>query len=55
MAGMDNAGLLHLATHLPQLLYLNVFQCSRITDAGATKARAAAAECSEHGMAINSS
>ena len=51
---MDDEGLLHLATHMPQLLHLDVSRCSRITDAGLANARAAAADCSEHGMAITS-
>ena len=45
-------GLLHLATHMPQLLHLDVSRCSRITDAGLAKARQAAARCSQHGMVI---
>ena len=52
VAGMDDAGLLHLATHMPQLLHLDVSRCSRITDAGLAKARQAAARCSQHGMVI---
>ena len=49
---MDNAGLLHLATHMPQLLHLDVSHCSRITYAGVVKAREAAAERSKHGTVI---
>jgi hypothetical protein len=49
---MDDEGLLHLATRMPQLLHLDVSRCSRITDAGPANARAAAADCSEHGMVI---
>ena len=52
MAGMDDTGLLHLASHMPQLLHLDVAGCSRITDAGLAMARTAAAECSDHGMVI---
>jgi hypothetical protein len=52
VAGMDDAGLLHLAANMPQLLHLNVTSCRRITDAGVAKARTAAADCSEHGMVI---
>ena len=49
---MDDEGLLHLATHMPQLLHLDVSRCSHITDAGLATARAAAAGSSAHGMAI---
>ncbi len=49
---MDDAGLLHLATHMPQLLHLDVSHCSRITDDGLVKAREATAESSQHGMVI---
>jgi hypothetical protein len=49
--GMDDAGLLHLATHMPQLLHLDVTGC-RTTAAGLTMARTAAADCSDHGMVI---
>ena len=52
VAGMDDAGLLHLASHMPQLLHLDVSHCSRITDDGLVKAREAAAESSQHGMMI---
>jgi hypothetical protein len=52
MAGMDDKGLLHLASYMPQLLHLNVHSCGRITDAGLTLARATAAGCSAHNMAI---
>lgn len=52
VTGMDNAGLLHLATHMPQLLHLDVSQCSRITDGGLIRAREAAAKYSQHGMVI---
>jgi hypothetical protein len=52
VTGMDDAGLLHLATHMPQLLHLDVCGCRRITEAGLAMARTAAAECSEHGMVI---
>ena len=44
--------LLHLATHMPQLLHLDVSHCSRITEAGVVKAREAAAERSKHGTVI---
>jgi hypothetical protein len=50
---MNDAGLLHLATHMPQLLHLNVFNCTRITASGLLTARAAARNSSPHGMAIN--
>jgi hypothetical protein len=53
VTGMDDAGLLHLATHMPQLLHLRITSCRRITDAGVAKARTAAADCSEHGMVID--
>ena len=49
---MDDEVLLHLATHMPQLLHLDVTYCKGITNAGVAKARAAAADCSEHGMVI---
>jgi hypothetical protein len=52
VAGMDDAGLLHLATHMPQLLHLDVSYCRGITNAGVARAREAAADCSEHGMVI---
>ena len=52
ITGMDEAGLLHLATHMPQLLHLDVRNCHRITEAGRAMACAAAAGCSEHGMVI---
>jgi hypothetical protein len=49
---MDDAGLLHLVNHMPQLLHLDVFGCKGITNAGLAAARTAAADCSEHGMVI---
>lgn len=49
---MDDAALLHLVTHMPQLLQLDLFGCSRLTNAGLAAARAAAADCSEHGLVI---
>ena len=49
---MDDAGLLHLATHMPQLLHLDVLSCTRITHVGLANACAAAAGCSEHGTVI---
>ena len=52
VTGMDDAALLHLVTHMPQLLHLDMFGCSRLTNAGLATARAAAADCSEHGMVI---
>jgi hypothetical protein len=52
IAGMDDRGLLHLATYMPQLLHLDVHRCERITDAGLTLARATTAGCSAHGMAV---
>jgi hypothetical protein len=38
---MDDAGLLHLATHMPQLLHLVVTGCRRVTPGGLSIARAA--------------
>lgn len=55
VTGMDDAGLLHLVTHMPQLLHLNVSGCTRITAAGLANAHAAAVDCSEHGMVITPS
>jgi hypothetical protein len=52
VTGIDDAGLLHLATHMPQLLHLDVCSCHRITEAGLVMACTAAAESSEHGMVI---
>ena len=49
---MDDAGLLHLAANMPQLLHLDVFSCTRITNAGLANARAAAADYSAHGLGI---
>ena len=53
VTGMDDAGLLHLAANMPQLLHLCAFSCTRITAGGLVNARAAAASCSQHGMVID--
>ena len=45
MAGLDDAGLLHLATHMPQLLHLVVTGCHRITPGGLSAARVATEGC----------
>jgi hypothetical protein len=45
---MDDAGLLHLASHMPQLLHMDVSSCSNITLGGLSKAREAATGCASH-------
>ena len=52
VTGMDDAALPHLVTHMPQLLQLDMFGCSGITNAGLATARTVAADCSGHGMVI---
>ena len=52
IAGMDDAELLHLATHMPQLLHLNVTGCNRITPGGLSMARAATVGGASHCMVI---
>jgi hypothetical protein len=50
---MDDAGLLHLATRMPQLLHLDVTGCSRITSSGLSTARVATVVgCASHCMVI---
>ena len=45
---MDDAGLLHLASHMPQLLCVDVSSCSGVTPDGVSRAREAAAGCASH-------
>ena len=51
-SGMDDAGLLHLATRMPQLLHVDVTGCDRITPGGLSTAREAAAGGTSHRMVI---
>ncbi len=44
MAGVDDAGLLHLTAAMPQLLHLDVCACRRVTAGGLAQARAALVE-----------
>lgn len=50
---MDDVGLLHLATHMPQLLHLVVTGCRRVTPGGLTMARAATVDCASHRLVID--
>jgi hypothetical protein len=50
--GMDDAGLLHLATRMPQLLHVDVTGCDRITPGGLSTALEAAAGCTSHRTVI---
>jgi hypothetical protein len=52
-AGMDDAGLLHLATHMPQLLHLDVTGCHLVTPGGLSIAHAATVGCASHRMFID--
>jgi hypothetical protein len=48
IAGMDDAGLPHMATRMPQLLRLDVGDCGCVPPDGVSKARKAAAGCASH-------
>lgn len=50
---MDDAGLLHLATRMPQLLRVAVTGCSDVTPGGLSLARAATVGCASHRMVID--
>jgi hypothetical protein len=49
---MDDAGLMYLATRMPQLLHLDVTGCHLVTPGGLSTAHAATVGCASHSVVI---